>query len=173
MIFELLRDNFCASGREVTLIGKHLRDHTIIKMEAKHAKLKEAIEDLRKQSPADYFIGKVAQVDPVEGEILITEGRIQELCAQFDVDELCMLYERLRSIKVERLREGYGTDIVSIVSANGQEQQSHCEGRDKEPTRRPRGARREIKEHREEMESASSEGGGQTGTGDMSEFMFT
>lgn len=174
MIFELLRDNFCASGREAELIGQHLRDEMLIKLEAKSTKLREAVAELKKQSGADYFITKVAMVDPVEGEILITERRVMDLCSKFEVDELHMLYERLRAIKVARLREGYGTDIVSIVSANGEERQSFCEGRDRENARRARISAQQ-QAHRDEMEGDGVSGSGnhEQGSIDMQDFMFT
>ena len=93
-------------------------------------------EELRDTDPCDYFINKIALVDPVEGEIVVTYERVMLACAKFELDELHLLYERLRHCKVARLREAHGTDIISIVDIEGAPQYSEC-GRNKSKPPRP------------------------------------
>ena len=127
-IFLLLKDNFCASGREAQLFGGVLKEQSILKLQDKVKTINATEQELRDQEPADYFINKVALVDPDAGEIVITYDRVMEVCSRFDIDELHMLYERLRHVKVNRLREAHGTDIISIIDVEGQSQYSECRG---------------------------------------------
>lgn len=134
-IFALMKDSFCASGPEATLFGGVLKDEMLIKIQTKMKKLQEIHNELEKQPAADYFINKVALVDPVEGEIVIPYDRVMTVCQKFDIDELHLLYERLRCVKVSRLRETHGSDIISIINDEGQAQYSEC-GRGRRGSRR-------------------------------------
>lgn len=126
MIFALLKDNFCASGAEASLFGTVLKDEMLVKLQAKRKKIEVTESELAAQDPADYFINKVALVDPVGGEIVIPFDRVKAACSKFEPDELYMLYERLRHVKVARLREAHGNDIVSIVDDDGGVMYSDC-----------------------------------------------
>lgn len=128
-IFSLLKENFCASGPEASLFGSILKEDAILKITNKLKKLQETKELLEHQSASDYFIQKLALVDPIQGEIIITYDRVMDMCNRFDIDELHMLYDRLRSVKVERLRNTHGSDIISIIDPDGDAQYSACGGR--------------------------------------------
>lgn len=143
-IFSLLKDNFCASGAEASLFGAVLKEEMIMKLRAKRAKIETSEKELQEQNPADYFINKVAHVDPAEGEIVITYDRIISVCEKFEVDELYMLYERLRHIKVARLRQKHGNDIVSILDDEGMTTYSECGRRDYTEYRPPPPAREQA-----------------------------
>ena len=137
-IFALMKDSFCASGPEAALFGNVLKDEMLIKLQTKMKKLQEIHAELEKQPAADYFINKVALVDPVQGEIVIPYDRVMNVCQKFDIDELHLLYERLRCVKVSRLRETHGSDIISIINDEGQAQYSEC-GRGRRGSRRTAG----------------------------------
>lgn len=125
-IFTLLQDNFCASGLEAALFGQLLKDEALVKLQSKRKKIEVTEKELIAQTPADYFINKIALVDPVEGEVVITYERVMAACQKFEPDEMYMLYERLRHIKVAKLRDAHGTDIVSIVDGAGDVRYSEC-----------------------------------------------
>ena len=139
-IFAMLRDNFCASGAEASLMGSILKDDMMTKLQAKRKKLDAVEAELRVQDPADFFMHRCALIDPEEGEILITHARIMHICSKFDIDELYMVYERLRCLKVAKLREKHGTNIVSIIDEDGGATYSNCPrgGEGERPHRHPR-----------------------------------
>lgn len=130
-IFQLLRDSFCASGPEAAMFGQALKEEELLKLDNKMKKIEDSRALLERKAAADFFLTKVAQVDPVEGEIVITYERVMQVCSKFDIEELYMLYEKLRGIKVDRLRQDHGSDIVSIIDEVGDAKFSECRRKDR------------------------------------------
>lgn len=128
-IFSLMMESFCTESAECALFGQMVKDESMAKLSAKIKKLQETLADLERRDPCDVFISRAAMVDPVEGEVIIPHERIMSILAKCDVDQLYCLYEGLRNVKVEKLRDTHGADIVAIMDADGTVQDSECGGR--------------------------------------------
>ena len=125
-IFALLKDSFCANGAEASLLGQMLKDEAMLKLTSRIKKSQEAQNELKEISTADYFVNRIALVDPMKGEIVVPYDRIINFCQRLEIDELHMLYERLRQVKVARLRETHGSDVVAIIDDMGDQTYSDC-----------------------------------------------
>jgi hypothetical protein len=125
-IFLLLKDSFCANGPEAALVGQLLKEEALLKLANRVKKAEDAKRELAEISASDYFINKVALVDPVKGEIVVPYDRVMSVCSRMEIDEIHMLYERLRQVKVARLREAHGSDIIAILDDEGESTFSDC-----------------------------------------------